>query len=313
MSYNFQINKKNNLTYKDVFDIVDFQIDEIKYHPTIDIHHDMNTHSTFFLPQFSTRGVNLKDKENKYWVEINTGCSGEDYFLASKLALALAKLNNSEIETDKGNYTIEDFPSHFNLEWAKQNKTLSIEVLKSLIEKNPDSSIILNGYNVPFYFGKEILKEYSEDNPSIDILADRIINGIKRNQYLESEFENIEFPTKMEMENDDKSLEDWTFLLIQGGFRQLIKPADFIILRHEQDFAKIPYEKFIKENFNLLTKIDEKQFVIDIIAQDDYLNLIAQFKLDSSDNSQKEENTTEASNTSKPTPIRPKDKWWKFW
>ncbi|MBV8328012.1 hypothetical protein [Chryseobacterium sp.] len=312
MSYNFQINKKNTLTYKDLLDLVDFQIDEIKYQPLLENHHALNTHSIFFLPQFSTRGVNLKDKENKYWVEINTGCSGEDYFLAAKLASALANLNNSEIQTDEGSYTIENFSRHFNLEWAHQNKTHNIEILRSVIEKDSASSIILNGYHIPFYFGKEVLKEYSGDNPSIEILADRIINGIKRNQHLESEFENIEFPTKMEMENNDKSLENWTFLLIQSGFRQLIKPADFIILRHEQDFARIPYETFIKENLHLLTKIDEKQFVIDVIAQNDYLNLIAQFKLESSENSQKE-NTHGINDTPKPNPITPKNKWWKFW
>lgn len=313
MSYNFQINKKNNSTYKDIFDTVDFQIDEIKYYPPFESHYNLNSNSIFFLPKFSTRGINLKDKENKYCIEINTGCSGEDYFLASQLALALAKLNNSEIETYEGNYNIENFSGHFNLQWAYKNKILNIEVLKSLIEKDPASSAILNGYNTPFYFGKEVLEEYSKDNPSIDTLADRIIDGIKRNQHLESEFENIEFPTKMEMENDDPSLKNWTFLLIQSGFPQLLSPVDFIILRHEKNFARIPYEKFIEENLTLLTKIDEKQFVIDVIAPDDYLNLIDRFKLEGSEQPQKKESTHAAHNNPKPDAITPKNKWWKFW
>ncbi len=313
MSYNFQINKKNNLTYKNILDLIDFQIDEIIYYPLVDSNNNLDSSSVFFLPKFSTRGVKLISEVNKYLVEINTGSSSEDYFLASRLALSLAQLSDSEIETDQGNYSIEDFSNHFNLEWAHENKTFNIEALKSLVEKHPDSSAILNGYNMPFYFGKETLQEYSKDNPSIDILADRIINGIKRNQHLESEFEHIEFPTKMEMENDDKSMQNWTFLLVPIGSRQLIKPVDFIILRNEKDFAKIPYENFIRENDNLLTKIDEKQFVIEAIAKDDYLNLIDTFKLEKSENSEKKESTHKINNTPKHDSIKSKDKWWKFW
>ncbi|MEJ5105076.1 hypothetical protein [Chryseobacterium sp. MYb328] len=228
--------------------------------------------------------------------------------------MALAKLNDSEIETYEGHYNIETFSSLFNLQWAYENKTLNIEVLKGLIEKDSASSAILNGYNTPFYFGKEVLENYSKDHPSIDILTDRIINGIRRNQHLTSEFENIEFPTKMEMENDDPSLKNWTFLLIQKGFPQLLSPVDFIFLRSEKDFARIPYEKFIEENFNLLTKLDEKQFVTDIIPTDDYLKLIDQFKLENSaEQPQKKESTHDIRNTQKPDPVTPKNKWWKFW
>lgn len=318
MSYNFQINKKNPLTYKNILDLIDFHTDEITYYPLVDRNTDLNPSSVFFLPTYSTRGVNLKDKGNTYSVEMNTGCSGEDYFLATRLALSLATLNDSEIETDQGHYTIENFSSHFNLQWAQENKILNIETLKSLVEQHPDSSAILNGYKVPYYFGIETLKEYSKDNPSIDLLADRIIAGIKRNQHLESEFVNLEFPTKMEMENDDRSMKEWTFFLIQIGFPQLIQPVDFIILRHENDFAKIPYEDFIKETANLLTPIDEKQLVIQVIPEDLYVNLIKKFTLEKAE---KEESTKESNEIQsppkpqpiKPTPTQPKNKWWKFW
>lgn len=275
MSYHIYIENNKELTFRDVL--------ESKYLPkNVRISFGkkkdeiIEEYSKLYVPLKSSRGVVITKNEEEYDVELNTGASKEDYYLSTRIALALSVLNDSKITPEfDDSLSFLEFEKKYDAKWSEECQLLGISALSYLVNEYA-STVQLNGCKREFYFGQTKLKELSIDNPSEKEFAQRIVESIRHLQFIEEIDANLTVPTLMEADFPE-GLQ--TFIVVASDFSLLLIKSDYIILRTEKDIIKVSFDDFISQIIiqNKIKKVDEEQFIMESINTSEYSELTAFF------------------------------------
>ena len=252
-------------------------------------------YSKLYLPLKSLRGVVITKNNDEYDVELNTGASTEDYYLAAKIALALSVLNASKITPEfDDSLSFDEFEKKYDMKWAEESQALGINALRYLVNENA-STVQLNGCKRAYYFGKTKLQELSIGNPSEKVFAERVIESIRHIQFIEETDTSVNVPTLMEADFPEGVQ---TLNAVVPGFRLLLIKSDLIILRDEKNVLKVSSNDFLDHISvkNKLTKVDEAQYILEPIYASEYSKLMDFFA--------KKEQIQQGGKTKS---------WWKFW
>jgi hypothetical protein len=276
MSYHIYVDNKKNVKFSDILDnrcmLRDVKISFGKAKNDL-----VENYSKLYLPLKSSRGVAITKNDEEYDIELNTGSSKEDYYLSTRIALALAELNDSLITPEfDDTLSSEEFEKKYDMNWAKDNQVLGINSLTYLIKKDL-STAKLNGCVRPYYFGQKVNDKLSKDNPSEQEFANRVISGIRDLQFIEQNDINLNVPTLMEADFPEGTK---TFISVHPEFKLLLIKADYIILRDEKNINRVLFDDFLNRlhSLNMLKQVDEEQYIIEPLNKAEYLNLMTDFE-----------------------------------
>jgi len=313
MSFNIYIKNNKSISYNELL--------ENKYLPKstnisfgVAPTEILDGYSKLYTPKLSSRGVAITTNQDNYNVEVNVGATKDDWRLAVKISLALGDLNNSLISPEFDNeLSISEFEEKYNEDWIEDIKYLGIDTFMYMIKEGTDVVLTLMGCIRHFYVGEYVINKLSADNPSSELFNDRLIEELRKIQYLEDYENEIEFPSVRIMDFPEEGEKKLT--IFPADFKVLLPKADYVILNKiGEAMAKVPYKVFINHINSKAKRIDELQYVINPVNEIEHFKMILHFKeLESSDqniiHSEKEEKLEKEKQTEK---IEPK-KWWKFW
>ena len=307
MSYHIIINKNQGVTYRQLLENR-FVPNGVCISGKVENDNIVVGYNKFYLMNESSRGVAITVSDDAYDVELNICASTADYLLAAKLALAIAHVNNSIISPEfDDELPIGKFEAQYDALWAHSSRSNGVNALKSLLLQSGE--LKLPGCVRPFYFGNHILDKISYDQPNEEQFADRIIDEIKKVQFIEQAVDELEVPTLM-----DASFPEGvqTVQVILPGYKLLLQKSDWVILKVGGEIFKVDHQQFIEHPSLLLTRVDEAQYILQPIEKEGYLEIIKHFSLVEKQSTQV--NPVEKKSSETETQTRVTDnKWWEFW
>ncbi|WP_298903976.1 hypothetical protein [uncultured Psychroserpens sp.] len=254
----------------------------------------INGYSKLYIPHQSSRGVVITKDDTEYDIELNIGSSKEDYHLASKIALALGTLNNSKISPEfDESLSLNEFEKKYDTAWAEESQSIGVSTLISIVkEKSP--IVKINGCKRGYYFGENMINEFSIDNPDEKQFTERLVENIRRIQFIEDLNEDLNIPSLMEADFPEGVK---TFIVVPPEFKLLLLKSDFIVLNDNKNVLKVEANKFIDilNTKSMLERLDEEQYIMNPIKTSDYAELMALF------------------NKEQPQKEKKNKKSWKFW
>lgn len=294
MSYHFYIEKTQSLSYQAVLDALEREDVTIAYAEEYDLDAVFSDSAKFYIPGASSRGVSVSEDDGTFDVGINILASGEDYQLACQLAIVLGKLNRSAIQPEEEEHPmdVEIFTENYGADWVESHKTMGLEMIVHLVNEKGDD-LNLGGCLRSYYFGKDLLKEFSADNPTEEVLYKRVIDSIRSVQFLPY---TIRIPGLYVVHPKDGS-DKWEYIVLLPKQEQLMLKTDYIIFFIDEDNRyKVPYEaleSFAKSHWK---RLDEKQYIFPELSLDEFQQLLA---IVAPMETEEKEN-------------KPKKKWWSF-
>ncbi|PTX59285.1 hypothetical protein C8N46_110122 [Kordia periserrulae] len=233
--------------------------------------------SKLYIPLESSRGVVITKDDDEYDIELNTGASETDYYLATRVALALGELNNSDITDELGEiFSADGLQEEYTKKWAQEIESYGINALIHIIQEH-SSSVQLNGCKRAYYFGEKMLQKLTNEQHLTEAeIAKNIVEDIKQLQFIEDIQKDIHVPTLMEADFIEGTQ---SFISVAPNFRLLLIKADCIILRNDEHLAKFDYEDFIElpKIKEKLHPIDEEQFIMESLSNHEYQKIIKQY------------------------------------
>lgn len=307
MSYHIIINKNQSITYGQLLNN-SFVPNNVSIKRKVETDDIIIGYSKFYLENESSRGVALTVSDTEYDVELNICASTSDYLLAAKLALAIAQINNSIISPEfDDELSLDQFEVQYNSAWAHLSRLNGVDTLKFLLEQSDE--VMLSGCVRPFYFGNYVLNKLSQDQPDEGQFADRVIDEIRKIQFIDQATEDLEVPTLMDA-NFPEGVQ--TVQIVLPGYKLLLQKSDLIILRMGSEIVKVDRQQFIQNPSLVLDRLDEAQYILQPIEKDIYLNIMRYFSLT--------EAQPDEVKRVEPVPLEAEartkvieGKWWQFW
>lgn len=315
MSFHIYIKNNQKITYK--------QLLESKFVPKntsisfgVNPNDFINGYSKLYIPKLSSRGVAITTTENEFDVEINVGATKEDWRLAAKISLALSELNNSLIKPEFDDAkTLEEFENEYDENWIESVKHLSMNSFIQMIKEGQDVILTFMGCIRHFYVRNYVINSISKDTISEASLYDRLIEEIRKIQYIEDYENDLEFPSIRIMDFPEGEKKVTIFL---ANFKVFIPKVDYVFLLKKGDAnVKVAYADFIDFVSPKTKRIDELQYIIYPIDEIEHYKILMHFKLlDETKNLIPKNESKITSKTELVTPTIEKTdakKWWEFW
>ena len=276
-------------------------------------------YSKLYIPKLSSRGVAITTNPEAYDVEVNIGATKDDWRLAVRISLALAAINDSlinpEFDSEK---SLKEFESEYNEEWVESVKHLSLSSFIQIIKEGKDVVMTFMGCIRHFYVGNYIVNTLSKDTVSEEVFYDRLIEEIRKIQFIEDYEEEIEFPTVRIMDSPEGEKK---LTIFPANFKVLLPNADYVILNKiGEAIAKVPYKDFIKYNSTKTKRVDELQYIIYPIEESEHYKMLLHFKsledaknfIQKSDPNETRVASKTAAEINQIEKLQSK-KWWEFW
>lgn len=276
-------------------------------------------YSKLYIPKLSSRGVAITTNPEEYDVEVNVGATKEDWRLAVKISLALAEINNSYINPEFDNEkSLDEFEREYNEEWVESVKHLSIDTFIQMFKegKTGGGAMTFMGCKRDYYLGDFILNKLSKDNEAEGLLYDKLIEEIRKIQFIEDYEEEIEFPSVriMDFPEGEKKI-----AIFPANFKILLPKVDYVFLmKKNADIVQVPYDNFLKYISKQAERVDELQYIINPINEIEHYKILLHFKTleNEEDVIPKDvDNETKIGTKVEQSKIEKLDsrKWWKFW
>ncbi|MCD1116953.1 hypothetical protein [Chryseobacterium turcicum] len=239
--------------------------------------------------------------------------------MAVKISLALSELNNSVIKPELGNEkTFEEFERDYNEEWIESIKYLSMDTFIQMFKEGKTDGGVMTfmGCIRDFYAGNYIIDTLSKGTISEEMFYDRLIEDIRKLQFIEDYEKEIEFPSVriMDFPEGEKKI-----AIFPANYTVLLPKVDYVFLMKKNDtIAQVPYDDFIKYISKQAKRVDELQYIIHPINEIEHYKILLHFKtLENEKNIIQKglNNETKKETKEEVNKIEKLDskKWWKFW
>ncbi|MEO1623931.1 MAG: hypothetical protein AAFV25_02145 [Bacteroidota bacterium] len=297
MSYHFSIRKNKEVTYVDVLDRLPDKRVDIAYGKQLELHEPMSGFCKFYIPEISSRGITVGLEEEEFDIGINVLSSKEDYVLALQLARVVAEITESDIEPEdsEGPISIAEFDAQFGEEWAESYKTQGSSSIRYLIQQD-NTVISIGGCLRPCYIGPKLLAKLSNGVEGEEQFYHRTIEVIRSIQFAHFQIKGLIVPNEFVV--TEKSGEEWQYIVLGPSTVQLVIKTDYILLFLGQDnYVKVPFDKFSEYATGRYEYLDEHQFVFPAMPMEEFVALMKAF----------------GAPPSLGGPAPREKKWWEFW
>ncbi|KFF07121.1 hypothetical protein [Flavobacterium reichenbachii] len=277
MSFHIYIKNKQKIKYDQLLNNKHLPA-ETKISFGINPQEPLDGYSKFYLPKLSSRGVAVTTNPDKYDVEVNVGATKDDWRLAVKISLALGEINDSTIEPEfDDEISLDKFEKNYNEKWIEEVKHLSMESFIHMIQET-GGALTFMGCIRHYYAGDYIINKLSQNIHSPEMLNDRLIEEIRKIQYLEDQENDIEFPSVRIMDFPDEK-EEKSITIFPANFKVLLPKADYIFLiKKNEAIVKVAFDDFIKYIAPKAKRVDEFQYIIYPVQENEHYQMLLHFK-----------------------------------
>lgn len=276
MSFHFYIKKNKPVSYGQLFYRHTNKNFKVARKDKVDEYSNIDGYHKFYIPKYSTRGVSLYFEDGIFDIGVAILASKEDYILAVETAKALAHLTDAPIEPEDAEAPVsfDEFDENYNEHWAEESKTMGIGLLQTMIMDDDKGSLTLGGCLRNYFIGRETFEVMVKDNPTDETLYERVVESIRRIQFVDEEKYRI--PSIYEVSSKDGS--KWQYVLLLSDTAQLLVKAEYILLNdNEVGYVKVKYEDFLPIAKKRFERLDEEQFLIEPIPYKDFIKLMKGF------------------------------------
>jgi hypothetical protein len=222
----------------------------------------------------STRGVSLRYQDNAYSVGLNIIASETDFRLGIATAVALAELTNSAVlpEDEEGPMSPAAFTAKFNDEWIDSMKLLGVSKFREMIGKE-QHILTINGCFINYNIGPKV---YQHLDPTTDeSLYRTLVDHIAKTQFFD--FNKYAIPGHFVIKGE-KTEKDKRILLFYPFGSQFLALSDVVDFSHGEENFELAYSELYKIATDKFTLVDELQYVVDPLTEEDYAQIIANVK-----------------------------------
>lgn len=301
MSFYFNIQSEKEITYKQLIEKLKFENIEFNHVEDIDEYIGENNYKAF-IKNKSTRGVNLSYREQDYSIGVNVISSETDFEIALNIVEAISELTQTQILPEDEEIPIDlfTFKNKYDSQWIEKEKYLGINIFLEKIGNEGDTLAIGCCY-MSYHIGPNIHKE-------LDISSEKsyyqgLVSHISKTQFWDRE--KYQIPNIIQITDEETSERKDIIVLYQNG-KQFLSKADIIVISNGESRIEIPYEKIkilVSEKFHL---VDEEQYLVDELTDEEYQNIYLKAKEISA--TKEIENTTVLNSE-----VKIQKKWWEFW
>lgn len=222
----------------------------------------------------STRGVSLQYEDNAYSVGLNIIASETDFRLGIATAAALAELTNSAVlpEDEEGPMSPAALKAKFNDEWIESMKLLGVGMFRDKIG-GEQHVLTMNGCFMNYSVGPKV---YQHLDPTTDeSLYRTLVDHIASTQFFD--FNKYAIPGHIVV--TDKATQKEKRVLVFYPFgSQFLAQSDVVSFRYGEENFELAYNEIYKIATDKFTLVDELQYVIDPLTEEDYAQVIANVK-----------------------------------
>ncbi|WP_185289343.1 hypothetical protein [Chryseobacterium lactis] len=301
MSFYFTIGSEKKITYRQLSDKLKSDNIEFSYAENIDEFID-EYNCKAFIKDKSTRGVNLNYREQEYSIGLNIVSSETDFEIALNITEAISELTQSPIlpEDEENPIDLITFKNNYNSKWIEQEKYGGISIFIDKIG-NDGEILEIGCCYMNYKVGPNIHKKL--DTRTEKSYYDGLVSHISKTQFWDRE--KYQIPNIIQTTNRETGEKKNIIILYQNG-KQFLSNADVVVISHEESRIEIPYEKIkllASEKFHL---VDEVQYLVDELTDEEYKKIYLKAEEIST---LKETESIAGLNSA----LGAQKKWWEFW
>lgn len=227
-----------------------------------------------YVKDKSTRGVSLRYEDKAYSVGLNIIASETDFRLGIATAAALAELTNSTVmpEDEEGPMSPTALKAKFNDEWIDSMKLLGVDMFREKIG-GEQHVLTMNGCFMNYSVGPKV---YQYLDPTTDeSLYRTLVDHIASTQFFD--FNKYAIPGHIVV--TDKATQKEKRILVFYPFgSQFLAQSDVVTFRFGEENFELAYHEIYKIATDKFTLVDELQYVVDPLTEEDYAQVIANVK-----------------------------------
>ncbi len=313
MSFSFQIKSKQYINYKTLSK--ELGIDCIEYTNNSIDSEEKITKTTLFIANESVRGVFVEYKDDVYSVKIRIISSEDDIKLAIQTTQCIAKITESLItpEDSAKQFSIEEIDEVYNSTWIDNIKTFGIKQIKEKLGSKTGTFAFWVCY-MNYFIGRKIHKKL--DATSVESYYYSLLDLIRNTQFFDRSKYVI---PKIQTFQDKKTGHVKEVVTFYSHGNQFLTIADTIIFLDLKNntYSEIPYTMMSKIKNEKIKLIDEFQYIIEELREEDYEKILNSVrKIGNYLNRKNIAIESKTSNKAK-EPLAQKEsknvRWWEFW
>lgn len=316
MSLNFLIKTNKPIRYKALTS--ELNIDNLEYanHPS-DSDENIDSTTTLFIMNQSVRGVFLEYKDQIYTIKIRAIASEDDFKLAIRTAKGIARVSGELIspEGDQIQYGPDEIDNTYNADWINSKKTFGIAQIMNRLEKQKGTYAFWVCY-MNFFVGQKIHKQL--DKSSVENYYHSLGDYLRSKQFFDRSEYIIPKVQAFQHPNTDEIKEVVTFYPHGNQFLSFANTVMFINQKNNT-YSEVPYSVMRKIRHDKIKRIDDVQYVVDKLSEEDYDKILNTIKKVANYLNRKNAAQTDTRSSKNTASNRPKNvknirsKWWQFW
>jgi len=272
MSFYFSIQTTKSISYQSLLDNLDIPNVQFYTHPESITEPVVG--AKIYLPGKSTRGITISKEQDAYSIGINVIASEEDFNLAIQTTKTIADLTNGGIMPEDQEEQIDSnqLLEKFNQEWIDSMKTLGISIFIEKIGKE-NGVLSIGCCYMRYSIGPKI--HATLDTSSQLNYYNNLVDHIQKTQFFD--LEKYRIPNLLAASNPDGTQGN-TYVIFQPTGSQFLSQTNYVIFPVGEGNYEIPYEMIEEIADEKFTKIDEIQYTIKALTDEDYQNIITRIE-----------------------------------
>lgn len=268
MSFYFNVSSEKTITYSEL--IGKLKLKNIQLDPLDNLNEFIGEHNyKLFIPNKSTRGVNLYYRERSYSIGLNVISSDADFELGLHLAETISELTQAPIlpEDREDPIDINTFKKEYDKAWIEREKYLGVNIFMEKIGAEGNTLSIGCCYMM-YMIGPKIHEKL--DKSSERSYYNGLVNHICATQFWNKEIYLT--PNILQVTNKDGGEKKELIVLYPNG-NQFLRKADVLVIPYGDKRLELPFERIgeiASEKFHL---VDEEQYLVDQLTDEEYRNV----------------------------------------
>lgn len=268
MSFYFNVNSVKKVSFRELKD--NLNNPDIKFHWEPEDYSNFIEGTKIYIPHKSTRGITISKEENSYSIGINVIASEEDFKLAIDVSAKIAEITGSKIipEDEDEELNAITLKSKYNQTWIDSMKTLGANIFMEKIG-NEGGLLSIGCCYMRYTVGPNIHSKLDTSNELN--YYNSLVEHIQKSQFFD--LSKYQIPQILVSTNKDGTNRK-TYVVFYPHGSQFLSTADYVIFPVDNRKYEIPYGFIPLIADSKFSLIDETQFTIQPLNENDYKAII---------------------------------------
>lgn len=268
MSFYFNVVSERKVTYKSLANKIDFP--SLEYSNDFLDSEEEIIGTKIFIPQKSTRGITISKDEQGYSIGINVIASEEDFNLAIQTTKCISELTEGSIiaEDSEEHIARSELSAKYNQAWIDGIKTLGANVLIERIGKEKEILSVGCCY-MTYAVGPNVNSQLKYSNEEEYYHA--LVKHIQKTQFFDRN--KYVIPNLLFVSNKETKAQKRILVFYPTG-SEFLSQADFVVFPVGNGSYEIPYEMLKDIATDKFKLIDETQYVVEPLTEEEYAQII---------------------------------------